>query len=607
MNRKFVPLDFVPADFLSFPMASRCFVMLVAFIFLTITGGCGGSDRKATNTKASTPSIDMLAQIEWGDAFDGPMDPEFLAQYKAANGKGVTSRGWKPSPKVAVDASKAAPAAAPPASVATTPPTPTPTQPPPPVLRGMTGTVVTLNGKSRNVASLTEEEWYEFLRMEAQREWGDKNDGPCPPEFVQRFIAEKYATRQNAMIGSASPAKPQPISTFVPEKPTVNANTVLVPPATNDPTKTPPSATASEQKPVAAKTAQSDLAEPYDKRLEVPDDDALAEATKLVKKLFGDEYEAAKKPDRRPPGDKTKVNTKVVVAQVSFKLRDFGRKMYAESKKPGLDGAGQYVLMRIARDIALQTGDIESAFHITDKMTTDYKIDRPQAFLDIMDKVSHTLRTPQDANLFLERAIAINYSFIQVDDFVSSNKILLLAHNVAKRLGRKDLLIQIANAREDIIEQKKISAEYAEHALRLFQAPDDPNANLALGKYLCFFKFEWRKGIVMLSRGNDETLKGIASDEIDSVDSHVKQADVADRWWDYSDTVTVPLHQIQIRLHAADLYTAALKKMESSLARTLAEKRVALMKKFPRTTPNGPANPILNSTPTTTATVDSKT
>jgi hypothetical protein len=172
---------------------------------------------------------------------------------------------------------------------------------------------------------------------------------------------------------------------------------------------------------------------------------------------------------------------------------------------------------------------------------------------------------------------------LEKDDYLSAKRILTLASKVATRMNRTDILRQIAAEQDDLSDKRKASVEVAEHALRLLQAPDDPNANLAFGKYLCFNKDDWQKGLVLLTRGNDSTLKVIAADELASQDSPTKQAEVANRWWELADSN--PQYKNAIRWHAADLYTAAIERLDG-LGRSLAEKRIGEMKNVPRKTAN---------------------
>ena len=60
--------------------------------------------------------------------------------------------------------------------------------------------------------------------------------------------------------------------------------------------------------------------------------------------------------------------------------------------------------------------------------------------------------------------------------------------------------------------------------------PVNPEANAAQGKFLCFVKDDWDKGVLMLALGNVPELKAIAEKELDEL-SPVPPLQIADGWW----------------------------------------------------------------------------
>ena len=68
----------------------------------------------------------------------------------------------------------------------------------------------------------------------------------------------------------------------------------------------------------------------------------------------------------------------------------------------------------------------------------------------------------------------------------------------------------------------------------LKEKPDDPDANLIVGKYQCFTKGDWDKGMPMLAKGSDEKWKALAEKDIAGADSANEQVKLGDAWWDVS-------------------------------------------------------------------------
>ena len=66
---------------------------------------------------------------------------------------------------------------------------------------------------------------------------------------------------------------------------------------------------------------------------------------------------------------------------------------------------------------------------------------------------------------------------------------------------------------------------------RLVDAPDDQEANLAVGRQLCEERGEWEAGIPLLARGSDPELSALAASEINRPEGAVEQVELADRWY----------------------------------------------------------------------------
>jgi hypothetical protein len=65
----------------------------------------------------------------------------------------------------------------------------------------------------------------------------------------------------------------------------------------------------------------------------------------------------------------------------------------------------------------------------------------------------------------------------------------------------------------------------------LAETPAHPAANLSAGKYLCFVKQNWDKGLPLLAQGNDDTLKALAQAEQAQLSpSAVEMVKLGDQW-----------------------------------------------------------------------------
>ncbi len=110
--------------------------------------------------------------------------------------------------------------------------------------------------------------------------------------------------------------------------------------------------------------------------------------------------------------------------------------------------------------------------------------------------------------------------------------------------------------------------------MRLLQAhPDDPNANLAAGKFLCFCKGEWAQGLAMLANASDPGLKAAAASDLAMPQTKSARVSLGNNWWTLSEKFPEIAHSLQAR--AAYWYQQALPDVTQPLEKALIEKRVA--------------------------------
>jgi hypothetical protein len=132
-------------------------------------------------------------------------------------------------------------------------------------------------------------------------------------------------------------------------------------------------------------------------------------------------------------------------------------------------------------------------------------------------------------------------------------------------------LIQRVRARVKRLEE--IAADYEEVAKAtaiLAEKPQDPAANLVVGRYHCLLRGDWQAGLPMLARGSDPALKALAQRELEQVSVPEAQVALADEWRKLAPTVT-GLAKRQMQARAVYWYRKALPGL-SGLAKAAAEK-----------------------------------
>ncbi|MCY2929177.1 MAG: hypothetical protein NTV86_06715 [Planctomycetota bacterium] len=132
-----------------------------------------------------------------------------------------------------------------------------------------------------------------------------------------------------------------------------------------------------------------------------------------------------------------------------------------------------------------------------------------------------------------------------------------LAVALAKKMGDRDW-VQAAAARQQEVKALEAGYDQAQKALAILASDaNNTSAYLAVGRFACFLKGDWDKGLPLLASSGEPALKALAEEEIAKPADPARQAALADGWWDLAQKEP-PLPQRAIRLHAADGYRKAL-------------------------------------------------
>jgi len=104
--------------------------------------------------------------------------------------------------------------------------------------------------------------------------------------------------------------------------------------------------------------------------------------------------------------------------------------------------------------------------------------------------------------------------------------------------------------------------------------PDDPDANLAVGRWFCFEQGNWQKGLPHLAKCSNPAVKGPAAEELKEPKTSDAQVELADTWWALAEQSNGSEKNV-LMLHAAEWYGKASPRLPAGLGKAKAEKRLA--------------------------------
>jgi len=301
---------------------------------------------------------------------------------------------------------------------------------------------------------------------------------------------------------SPPPENVKPVET-VPQPPSPAPAPTNVPPTPAPvPTPTPPLATtpapSAETPPPDASPARS------------PDSAAVAKAASEVQAKYAAQIAAAKRADQ-----------KLVLARA---IRD-------EAQSAASDPPRQAALWLEAQRLAATGGDL--------RMAVSVLRDRADRFpIDLLSESAELLKTAvypasqraenaalaDQASQFLDQAIA-------EDRFDAAEPLRKIASQAYGKLKYVDSVNRLNALQAELTTMKSEHDRLGPSLQKLAAAPSDAEANLAVGRYHCFYKNDWRRGLPKLAQGSDLDQATAARKDLDNPKAPPACAEVAELWW----------------------------------------------------------------------------
>ncbi|MDB5308467.1 MAG: hypothetical protein JWO38_2669 [Gemmataceae bacterium] len=289
-----------------------------------------------------------------------------------------------------------------------------------------------------------------------------------------------------------------------------------------------------------------------DDRGPVPPEADLDKAQETVRALFKAEFTRTKAADRLA----------------------LGTKLFQQAQETKDDPAARFVLLREARDLAAKAAEPLGVIRAADEMTTHFALRPGEALVPAIDTLVNMSISTTQAKLTAEVLMGAADEARFAGEWDTALVILkggLAAGVKAPGVGLGDRL----RSKVKDAEAMKAEAEKVKDAVAALKAdPKDPAANLAVGRFLAFFRQDWEAGIPLLAKGSDEKLQVAAErDAKGTGGTDDDQIAAADSWYDLAATAD-PAVKAGIQIRAHHWYTQVVGN-QSGLNKTRLEKRIA--------------------------------
>jgi hypothetical protein len=371
----------------------------------------------------------------------------------------------------------------------------------------------------------------------------------------------KNKTGSTAPKESSAPETPKQSKpeSDIPPQPPAKPITRSKPPTPNDPSKSKPKPGDPPQ-PLPVLQLSNE-------KWEVPSAEALQQALASVRDRYKDDYKKSEK-----PADK----------------KALAKKLLQKAAETRNDPATRYVLYQEAMTMAVEGSQGELAFQVIDAMVYDYNTSAADLKEGVLQQGAKMVRTPEQRHALVEEVLNVMDEAVGEENFAAARQLSKLATTQA-RLLKDPSLNQDLNANNKELSAATAARAAVENALtKLAETPADPEANGTAGKYFCFRKGEWEKGLPMLALCNNTVIKGLAERDLKNPTAADEQQKLGDDWWQYAPKEAQKeedaLKQRRIQERAAYWYQQALIQ-STGLQREKLSEKMELMD--PNTLPSG--------------------
>jgi hypothetical protein len=249
-------------------------------------------------------------------------------------------------------------------------------------------------------------------------------------------------------------------------------------------------------------------------------------------------------------------------------------RVYLEKGKQTKDDlVGRFALLNRARAAAAKQGDMRRAFEAVDLLAKDWDVNLLALKKDAVATLLQVLKDPDDEYDLTKHSLELVNQSIEADNYEVAKQLAALAESSCKKAAIKDpdevqaIQARVGSAKKRVLETEKEFEAVKDSQETLKEKPDDPDASLAWGKFLCFIKGNWDKGLPYLAKSNDEDLKPLAKKELEKPSGTKDQVELGDSWWDIGDKEQ-GMARVQLKRRALFWY----KKVENAVRGLTQEK-----------------------------------
>ena len=234
--------------------------------------------------------------------------------------------------------------------------------------------------------------------------------------------------------------------------------------------------------------------------------------------------------------------------------------------------SAQYMLFQMAAEWAARAGDASLLQEALDGLTQGFDVDRRTVLVAVLEKAASWLA---DENLLQARMELIQETVEELlaeDDYPAADRLAKAALAMSRKSKDTDFQRQVGTWAGKIERLAQQYAKVREELDKLAKNPDDPGANLAVGRWYAVQTGQWEKALPYLAKANQPDLAEAARLDMQGPQNATDQQKLGDLWWQLSEKASGEERQA-LQARAVYWYEQALPNL-SGLSKTSVQRRI---------------------------------
>jgi hypothetical protein len=149
---------------------------------------------------------------------------------------------------------------------------------------------------------------------------------------------------------------------------------------------------------------------------------------------------------------------------------------------------------------------------------------------EVLSAISKEVRAPEEASRTAENVLKVVDEALAADRYELASRLAAAAIKLAARTKDPAMMsnARLVEERSETLHREWSRLESKRKILR--ESPGDPAANLDLGRFFCFLKGDWTRGLPMLAKSDDVSLKAASELDLAGPKAGTDQVLVGRKW-----------------------------------------------------------------------------